>query len=120
MNRDEAELFNLITRTPTARHVLFSERNAITKAILAAGWRPPARTVSTVEEVRGLPEGSIVRSTETDYLWEICALGRVTLVGDRFHGEVNDRFVELEGPLVVLHEGEGVLHAGADGGEPSA
>jgi hypothetical protein len=102
------------------RDVIAVSHQDLADAILAAGWRPPATVASTVEEVRSLPEGSIVRSTETDYLWEVCALGRVNLVGDRFHGEVNDRFVELEGPLVVLHEGEGVLHAVANGGEPRA
>ena len=30
-------------------------------AILAAGWRPPARTVTTEEELDALPEGTVVR-----------------------------------------------------------
>ena len=33
-------------------------------AILEAGWRPPARTVTTVEELDALPVGSIVRDVE--------------------------------------------------------
>lgn len=33
-------------------------------AILNAGWRPPARTVTTVEELDALPVGSIVRDVE--------------------------------------------------------
>ena len=50
-------------------------------AIIAAGWRPPARTVTTVEELDALPVGSIVRDVERaaldekwdDNLWaEVC------------------------------------------------
>ena len=32
--------------------------------IIRAGWRPPARTVTTVEELDALPVGSIVRDDE--------------------------------------------------------
>lgn len=32
-------------------------------AILAAGWRPPARVIRTPEELDALPEGSIIRAT---------------------------------------------------------
>ena len=34
------------------------------QTILDAGWRPPARTVTTVEELDALPVGSIVRDDE--------------------------------------------------------
>lgn len=33
-------------------------------AILDAGWRPPARTVTTVEELDALPEGTMIRDSE--------------------------------------------------------
>lgn len=34
------------------------------QTILKAGWRPPARTVGTVEELDALPEGTIIRDSE--------------------------------------------------------
>ncbi len=34
------------------------------QTILDAGWRPPARVVTTVEELDALPVGSIVRDVE--------------------------------------------------------
>ena len=37
---------------------------AMADAIIAAGWRPPARTVTTAEELDALPVGSIVRDVE--------------------------------------------------------
>ena len=43
---------------------------AAADAILAAGWRPPARTVTTVEELDALPVGSIVRDVERSALDE--------------------------------------------------
>ena len=39
-------------------------------AILAAGWRPPARVVTTVEELDALPVGSVVRDVERTALCE--------------------------------------------------
>lgn len=33
-------------------------------AILDAGWRPPARTVTTVEELDALPELAVIRDSE--------------------------------------------------------
>ena len=40
-------------------------------AILDAGWRPPARTVSTVEEAEALPDGTLVvtRTGGSGYIW---------------------------------------------------
>lgn len=44
-------------------------------AILDAGWRPPARTVTTVEELDALADGTVVRDSEgtvaerVDWLW---------------------------------------------------
>ena len=32
----------------------------IADAIIAAGWRPPVRVVTTVEELDALPEGSVI------------------------------------------------------------
>ena len=40
------------------------------QTILDAGWRPPARTVTTVEELDALPVGSIVRDVERSALDE--------------------------------------------------
>ena len=34
------------------------------QTILDAGWRPPAHTITTVEELDALPVGSIVRDVE--------------------------------------------------------
>ena len=32
----------------------------IADAVIAAGWRPPARKIETVEELEALPDGSLV------------------------------------------------------------
>jgi hypothetical protein len=102
VNRAEAELFNLITRTdlPHQDHLLFSSRNALTKAILAAGWREPARTVSTIEELGALPAGVIVHSADGTI-----ACRHHSGVGVVFGDERPFRWDVLSLPLTVLFEG---------------
>lgn len=40
-------------------------------AIIAAGWRPPARTVTTVEEAKALRDGTLIVDSVGDsgYVW---------------------------------------------------
>lgn len=63
-----------------------------------AGLRPPARTVSTAEELEALPEGTVVRSAAGT----IASLehGQAFLFGSG--GSVPRRLLEL--PLIVLFE----------------
>lgn len=41
-----------------------STEDAIADAVLAAGWRPPARVATTVEELDALPELAVIRDSE--------------------------------------------------------
>jgi hypothetical protein len=82
-----------------ARDEYDGEADLVIATLRAAGWRPPARTVSTVEELRALPEGAVVRS----------ASGTITSLE---HGEAllfgMDRRADpawLKLPLTVIHEG---------------
>ncbi len=43
---------------------------AMAGAILAAGWRPPARTVTTAAELDALPKGTVVLVTGTREAWQ--------------------------------------------------
>ncbi|HEY9371498.1 hypothetical protein [Streptomyces sp.] len=62
----------------------------IADAILAAGWRPPARVVTTVQEIEALPEGAILLDP-TYTVWFRSDLGR--------RAEVT-----AAGPFTVIHE----------------
>lgn len=42
----------------------------VTDAILAAGWREPARVVSTVEDIEALPFGAVLLDAE-GYVWQL-------------------------------------------------
>lgn len=68
-------------------------------AILAAGWRPPARTVTTKEELEALPDGSIIGDSAGDVaekrggVW--CAYETAPMT--------NARLAKYT-PITVLHE----------------
>ena len=49
-----------VPETVADKHEPVDADYAMATAILAAGWRPPARTVTTVEEVDALPDRSVV------------------------------------------------------------
>ena len=53
-----------VPETVADKHEPVDADYATADAILAAGWRPPARVVTTVEELDALPVGSIVRDVE--------------------------------------------------------
>jgi hypothetical protein len=108
ITRAEAELFNLITRTdlPHQDHLLFSSRNALTKAILAAGWREPARTVSTVEDLETVLAGALLFSPRTNNVWwRRTNRPRLRWTGSGGDFTFDEDFIRLEGPLTVIHEG---------------
>lgn len=50
------DLVDLITLGAVTRHSF----GQIADAILKAGWRPPMREVSTVEELETLPDGAVM------------------------------------------------------------
>ena len=71
------------------------------QTIIAAGWRPPARTVTTVEERAAVRRGTVVRSASGTIAcrhdkWNAVALG----VGAPFDWTV------LALPLTVIYEPE--------------
>jgi len=68
---------------------------SVTERILAAGWRPPARKIETVEELDALPEGSIVRDS-----WGIT----LTKDYESWYRTLADDPDEVELPAIVLWE----------------
>ena len=54
------QLAQIIYDTLSGQYGDFSMPDDAAKAILAAGFRPPARTVSTVEELDALPDRSVI------------------------------------------------------------
>ena len=58
------QLAQIIYDTLNWQYGDFNMPDDAAEAILDAGWRPPARVVTTVEELDGLPVGSIVRDVE--------------------------------------------------------
>ena len=80
-----------------------SSSDLIAAAVIAAGWRPPARTVSTVEEVEALRDGTLVvtRMGGSGYVWR-----------DHVHATYPAFYhlrwaIEHYGPLTVVWEPKG-------------
>lgn len=61
---DLAEITDLLDPRHCARRsggsLMLSVREVATRMV-AAGWRPPARTIETEEELEALPEGTVIR-----------------------------------------------------------
>lgn len=75
-------------------------------AILAAGYRKP-RTVTTVEELDALPQGTKLYSPATTHSWVLNDLSQHG--GVKVHGTGGgytylEDFIKHEAPLVILHE----------------
>ena len=58
------QLAQIIYDTLNGQYGDFTMPDDAADKIIRAGWRPPARTVTTVEELDALPVGSIVRDVE--------------------------------------------------------
>lgn len=66
----------------------------VADAILAAGWRPPARVVSTVDEFRAIPARAVVQTRHVAF--------------EMYDGHRVDAELWMHpdnGPVRVLHEG---------------
>lgn len=70
---------------------------------IADAFPPPARTVSTVEELEALPQGSVVRSSGGE-VFEAASIGWENL-SDPDDSTWHPRDLIDNGPLTVLHEG---------------
>ncbi|TDE03431.1 hypothetical protein [Jiangella asiatica] len=83
------------------------EAAPIADAILAAGWRPPSRTVSTVEDADSLPDGTLLYSPRTGHAWSPRNGSRQARWASPTGGiyRYTDHFIEHQGPMTVLHEG---------------
>ena len=64
------QLAQIIYDTLNGQYGDFTMPDDAADKIIRAGWRPPARTVTTVEELDALPVGSIVRDVERSALDE--------------------------------------------------
>ena len=58
------QLAQIIYDTLNGQYGDFTMPDDAADKIIRAGWRPPARTVTTVEQLDALPVGSIVRDDE--------------------------------------------------------
>ena len=56
------ELFAVLERAIVGKTSIVGAREAA-QAVIDAGWRPPMRVISTVEELEALPVGSVVLDT---------------------------------------------------------
>lgn len=82
----------------------------VADAVVAKGWRPPARTVSTVEELEALPSGAIlaianssVPSGATTFIATDTVNGRRWYQGGSNYGWPSHNALVF-GPFTVLHE----------------
>ena len=96
------QLAQIIYDTLNRKYGDFTMPDDAADAIIRAGWRPPARTVTTVEQLDALPVGSIVVRSASGTIacrydkWNAVALG----VGAPFDWTV------LALPLTVIYEPE--------------
>ena len=59
---DLLEVFKSVSAAAVGRGR--SVRAALADAVLAAGWRPPARTIASVEELDSLPPRAVIADRE--------------------------------------------------------
>lgn len=59
---DLANLLDPRRKTRRSGGSVLLSAESVTEIILAAGWRPPARTIETDEELEGLPDLAIILS----------------------------------------------------------
>lgn len=99
--RDElAQLLDDSVLTHTGRSVGDISSGRVAGDLLAAGWRPPARTVSTVEERGALPAGVVVCAASGTI-----ACRHHSGVGVVFGDERPFPWHALTLPLTILHDG---------------
>ena len=58
------QLAQIIYDTLNGKYGDFTMPDDAADAIIAAGWRPPARTVTTVEQLDALPKGTAIHHTD--------------------------------------------------------
>ena len=63
------QLAQIIYDTLNGQYGDFNMPDDAADKIIAAGWRPPARTIATVEELDALPEGTVIRSAD-GWAWQ--------------------------------------------------
>ena len=71
-------------------------------AILTAGYRKP-RTITTVEEVAALPEGTVIRSQTHGYVFELATTIRNKAYGYSFAEETGSFIDDSYLPATVLY-----------------
>ena len=88
-------------RDELAKIIASSHTNAAVDSILAAGYRKP-RVVTTLEELKTVYEGAILKDAEGE-MWGIDGpTGRLFLVGDGNYDLYDD--AELHLPATVVYE----------------
>lgn len=98
--RDIFDVLNSVIEDP------ISTADDVVEALLSAGWRPPMREITKVEEVRNLPNESLVLDSDGDtnviIQFENCTLCAAT-VEDAWDAPRIEMFLD-KGPLYVIWE----------------
>lgn len=99
---DREELANIIRAPRMHTNTSGDKRRAIADAILAAGYRKP-RTITTVEEAAALPEGTVIRTIEQGYVFELAETIRNKAYGYSFGEEPGSFIDDSYLPAIVLY-----------------
>ena len=97
------QLAQIIYDTLNGQYGDFTMPDDAADEIIRAGWRPPARIVTTVEELDALPVGSIVRDDERaalDEKWDDDMWAEVGYESTFYSSSIHT-------PATVLYEPEG-------------
>ena len=101
-----------VPETVADKHEPVEADYGVADAIIAAGWRPPARVVTTVEELEALPKGTVLARVFTDGSGPNCYVNSTDGWRASFEQVVApsvssvDQVGNYLGPLTVLYEPE--------------
>lgn len=88
------------------KHTGTAHSRPVADAILAAGWRPPARVVATIDEVLALPPGTRLLSQVTGHVWWMRHDRHLWEGSGGAYSRPLD-FVAYEAPLTVIWHPDG-------------
>ena len=93
-----------VPETVADKHEPVDADYAMSDAIIAAGWRPPARTVTTVEELDALPDMTVILEIGRNWRFVFRKLGDNYWVADGIEDAYPAMDIKL--PATVLYEPE--------------
>jgi hypothetical protein len=94
-----------------ARDEYDGEADLVIATLRAAGWRPPAKVVATIDETHSLPPGTRLYSERTGDVWWRREGERPAWQGSNGAYSYTSALIDYEGPLTVIHVPGGSHHA---------